>query len=117
MAALYPLVAPAELHRAADDLQDATRALCAAARAHSAARFALEEARARLLAAGVDGKNAEVRDAQLRLALAPEHEAAERASVALSDRRADLECARAAWDCLRYEIRLAEVSHAADRPF
>lgn len=112
-----PICTSGELHRASEALQDATRHLYAALKEQSAARFALDDARAQLLVSGVDGKNAEAREAQVRLALSAEFERLERASVAVSDCRATLECARAAWDCLRYDVRLAMVAGAAELPF
>ncbi len=115
MATLTPT--PEELHHAADALQDATRKLYAGLKEQSAARFVLDEAKAQLLVSGIEGKNAEVREAQLRLALAPEHEQLERASVSVSEGRATLECARAGWDCLRYEVRLLALTGAAELPF
>ena len=115
MATLTPT--PEELHRAADALQKATKGLYAALKEQSAARFALDEAKAQLLVSGVDGKNAEAREAQLRLALASEHERLERASVNVSEGRSTLECARAGWDCLRYEVRLLAITSAAELPF
>ncbi len=85
MAALT--LSPAELHRASEGVRAATRDLYAALKEHSAARYALDDAKAQLLASGVDGKNAEVRDAQLRVTLAGEFSRLERASVKLSDQR------------------------------
>ncbi len=115
MAALT--LSPEALHRAAEAVQEATRQLYAALGEQSAARFTLDQSKAQLLVSGVDGKNAEVREAQIRLSLSGEFERLERASVTVSDRRASLDCARAAWDCLRYEVRLAAITSAAEMPF
>lgn len=115
MAALT--LSPAKLHRASEGVRAATKDLYAVLKEHAAARYVLDEARAQLLVSGVDGKNAEVRDAQLRITLAGEFERLERASVKLSDQRGALECARAVWDCLRYEVRLLEITAADEVPF
>ncbi len=73
------------------------------------ARCSLEFKRAELLVKGVEGKNAEARDAVLRLKLFDEHAELIGFKVALNEARGELEQARVSWDCLRYKLRLLEV--------
>ena len=58
---------------------------------------------------GIDGKNAEVREATLRLKLFNEHTELLGLEVTLNEAKRDLEHARLGWDCLRYKLRLLEV--------
>ena len=76
------------------------------------AKCSLEFKRAELLAKGVEGKNAEARDAVLRLKLFDEHAELIGLEVALNEARGELEQARVTWDCLRYKLRLLEVQRA-----
>ena len=76
------------------------------------ARCSLEFKRAELLVKGVEGKNAETRDATLRLKLFDEHAELIGLEVALNEARGELEQARSTWDCLRYKLRLLEVHRA-----
>lgn len=73
------------------------------------ARCTLEFKRAELLVKGIEGKNAEARDAVLRLKLFDEYAELIGLEVALNESRGELECARVTWDCLRYKLRLLEV--------
>ena len=73
------------------------------------AKCTLEHKRAELLAGGSDGKNAEVREATLRLKLFDEHTELLGLEVTLNEAKRDLEAARLTWDCLRYKLRLLEV--------
>ena len=73
------------------------------------ARCSLEFKRAELIVKGVEGKNAEARDAVLRLKLFDEHAELIGFEVALNEARGELEQARVTWDCLRYKLRLLEM--------
>ena len=73
------------------------------------AKCTLEFKRAELLQKGVEGKNAEARDAALRLKLFDEHTELLGLEVTLNEARRDLKQARLTWDCLRYKLRLLEV--------
>ena len=73
------------------------------------ARCSLEFKRAELLVKGVEGKNAEARDAVLRLKLFDEHAEFIGLEVTLNEAKGELEQARVSWDCLRYKLRLLEV--------
>ncbi|MFD2609529.1 hypothetical protein ACFSR9_08775 [Deinococcus taklimakanensis] len=69
MTVLAPVLAPQEIENAYANLDDATRNLYVATREEADHRRALEEAKATALTSGqIDGKNAETRDAQLRVA-------------------------------------------------
>ena len=79
------------------------------------ARCPLEFKRAELLVKGVEGKNAEARDAVLRLKLFDEHAELIGLEVTLNEAKGELEHARVTWDCLRYKLRLLEVQRASGR--
>ncbi|MDQ3398790.1 MAG: hypothetical protein M3511_13675, partial [Deinococcota bacterium] len=89
------------LEASALELQDAQASYAGAVVAHAEAKRALELARARLLCEGVDGKNAEAREAAMRLTLEHEHDALFQAEVALTEARCQLDCARIEWDTAR----------------
>jgi len=78
------------------------------------AKCSLEFKRAELLSKGVDGKNAEAREAVLRLKLFDEHAEIIGLEVTLNEARKELEHARLTWDCLRYKLRLLEVQKALE---
>jgi hypothetical protein len=59
---------------------------------------------------GVEGKNAETRDASIRLQLQDDYAELERREAALNEARAELDIARLEWDTLRYQVRLLGVS-------
>lgn len=73
------------------------------------AKFDLETKKAQHLAEGVEGKNQEQREAALRQVLGVEYEKVHKAETDLNDVRTDLDNAQTVWDCLRYQLRLAEV--------
>lgn len=77
------------------------------------ARCTLEFKRAELIVEGVEGKNAEARDAVLRLELFDEHAELIGLEVTLNEAKGELEHARTTWDCLRYKLRLLEVQGAS----
>lgn len=79
------------------------------------ARCSLEFKRAERLQKGVEGKNAEAREAKLRLLLFDEHAELLGLEVNLNEAKNELEQARTAWDCLRYKLRLLEVQKVLDR--
>ncbi len=68
------MITARHINEAYDDLSRATRAVAAVTDQEAARRAALETKKAELLAMGtIDGKNAEVREAQLRDRLATEY--------------------------------------------
>ena len=73
------------------------------------ARCSLKFKRAELLTKGVEGKNAEARDAVLRLKLFDEYAELIGLEVTLNEAKGEFEHARLTWDCLRYKLRLLEV--------
>ena len=101
-------LAPQAFDRASERLQAALTQHTDAANSLAEARCSLEFKRAELLCGGVDGKNAEARDAALRLKLFDEHVEVLGLEVALAEARQELEQARLGWDCLRYKLRLLE---------
>ena len=76
------------------------------------ARCSLEFKRAELLAKGVEGKNAEARDAVLRLKLFDEYAELIGLEVTSNEAKGEFEHARLTWDCLRYKLRLLEAQRA-----
>ena len=101
-------LAPQMFDRACERLQEAFSRHTDAANALLEARCSLEFKRAELLCKGVDGKNAEAREAALRLKLFDEHVEVLGLEVALNEAKQELEYARLSWDCLRYKLRLLE---------
>ncbi len=79
------------------------------------ARCSLEFKCAELLVKGVESKNAEARDAVLKLKLFDEHAELIGFEMALNEARGELEQARVTWDCLRYKLRLLEVQQVLER--
>ena len=108
-AAPLTLLVPQAFDRACDRLQKAQQAYTEAANELADAKCSLEFRRAEALCRGVEGKNAEARDAALRLELFDEYAELLGLEVTLNEARGELEGAKAAWDCLRYKLRLLEV--------
>ena len=108
-AAPLTLLVPQAFDRACDRLQKAQQAYIEAANELADAKCSLEFRRAEALCRGVEGKNAEARDAALRLELFDEYAELLGLEVTLNEARGELEGAKAAWDCLRYKLRLLEV--------
>jgi hypothetical protein len=73
-------------------------------------RYQLETQKAKLVAEGIEGKNAEQRDAQLRLLLSNHYEALHYAELAVERKSRDLTLSRLQLDGLRYHLRIAEVT-------
>ena len=109
MSAPLTYLAPQNFDRACDRLSDAQASYTDAVNALTEAKCTLEFKRAELLQQGIDGKNAEARDATLRLKLFDEHTELLGLEVTLNEAKKDLEQARLTWDCLRYKLRLLEV--------
>lgn len=107
--AILTYLAPQTFDRACDRLQEAQAAHAEATNALAEAKCSLEFKRAELLAKGIDGKNAEAREAALRLKLFDEHTELLGLEVTLNEAKRELEQARITWDCLRYKLRLLEV--------
>ena len=114
MSAPLTFLAPQAFDRACDRLSDAQAAHTDALNALAEAKCSLEHKRAELLAGGIDGKNAEAREATLRLKLFDEHTEALGLEVTLNEARRDLEQARITWDCLRCKLRLIEVQRVME---
>ena len=102
-------LAPQTFDRACERLQAAHAHHTQAVNAVAEAKCSLEFKRAELLAEGIEGKNAEAREAVLRIKLFDEHAELIGLEVSLNDARNELEQARLSWDCLRYKLRLLEV--------
>jgi hypothetical protein len=88
--------AQAELYQAMEDV--------------SCCRYQLELSRAQRLAEGVDGKNAEHREATLRLNLHGLHETLFKSEQRLLAAKLECEQAKLEWDCLRYRLRAWETA-------
>ena len=101
-------LAPQAFDRACEHLQHTFAQHTDAANSLAEAKCSLEFKRAELLTGGIDGKNAEAREAALRLKLFDEHVEVLGLEVALAEAKQTLEQARLAWDCLRYKLRLLE---------
>ena len=74
------------------------------------AKHTLETHKAERLAEGVEGSNAEQREANLRLELVEELDRVHRLEVALNEARCEVENAKTVWDLQRYRLRLAELA-------
>jgi hypothetical protein len=109
MTAALTFLAPQTFDRACDRLQEAQAAHTEAANALAETKCSLEFKRAELLEKGIEGKNAEAREAALRLKLFDEYTELLGLEVTLNDAKKELEQARITWDCLRYKLRLLEV--------
>ena len=108
-AAILTYLAPQTFDRACERLQEAQASYTDALSALAEAKCSLEFKRAELLEQGIERKNAEAREAALRLKLFDEYTELLGLEVTLNDARRDLEQARITWDCLRYKLRLLEV--------
>ncbi len=98
------------------DIEDAHAKLMGAHAAHhdavteaSRVKHQLEVARAQRLAAGVEGKNAEQRDALLREELADLYKDLTEGEIDLARARLELVLAQLTWDALRYRLRAFDV--------
>ncbi len=107
--AILTYLAPQTFDRACERLQEVQAAHIEALSALAEAKCSVEFKRAELLSEGIEGKNAEEREAALRLKLFDEYTELLGLEVTLNDARRDLEQARITWDCLRYKLRLLEV--------
>jgi glycerol dehydrogenase-like iron-containing ADH family enzyme len=112
-----PLFTVKTLEDLALGLEDAQARLMGAHAAHHDAlgllsqnKHTLEVARAQRLAVGVEGKNAEQRDALLRDELSELYTALTEAELDLTRARLELALAQLAWDLLRYQLRAFEVA-------
>ena len=101
---------PHGLSRAKTSLQQAQASYTQALNDLIDAKSSLEFRRAELIAEGVKGKNADERDASVRLSLFDQYAHLAGCEAALNEARRDLEVARVEWDCLRYKLRLFEAT-------
>lgn len=101
-------LAPQAFDRACECLQTALTRHTDAANSLAEARCSLEFKRAKLLRRGIDGQNAEARDAALRLKLFDEHIELLGLEGTLNEAKQELEQVRLAWDSLRYKLQLLE---------
>ena len=107
-------LAPQSFDRAAETLKDAQSRYTDAVNALTEAKCSLEFKRAELLEKGVEGKNAEAREATIRLTLFDAYSELLGLEVTLNDAKRELEQARVTWDCLRYKLRLLEVERVLE---
>lgn len=96
-------------------IQQATQTLIAAKTKYTevtsrlmARKGLLESLRAKLVVAGVNGKNAEEREANLRVALQQDIEVLERYEQSVLIARHEMEVAQLELDSIRYQLRLLE---------
>ena len=99
---------PTSLGKAKNALISAQANYAEALNEHLDAKTALENDRADLLANGVEGRNADEREAKLRLALFDQYAHLAGCEAQLTEARRDLESARVEWDALRYRLRVFE---------
>jgi hypothetical protein len=109
MSATLTFLAPQTFDRACDRLQEAQANYTDAANVLAETKCSLEFKRAELLEQGIEGKNAEAREATLRLKLFDEYTELLGLEVTLNEVKKELEQARITWDCLRYKLHLLEV--------
>ena len=114
MSAPLAYLAPQAFDRACDQLQKAQASYTDTANALAETKCSVEFKRAELLDKGIDGKNAEAREAALKLALFDDYTELLGLEVTLNDAKRDLEQARISWDCLRYKLRLMEVQRVLE---
>ena len=98
-------------------MEDAHAHLLGAKHAHAEAADAVaickhrfETARAEKLAEGVEGKNAEQREANLLLSLTDHRKKSFQAERLLSTAKLEAESASLAWDALRYRLRAFQIA-------
>ncbi len=103
---------PHVFERARDKLVAAQERYTTAVNALLGARGQLETKRSALLVEGAEGRNAESRDAAIRVQLNDDYEVQEQREAALNEARSDLEIARLEWDTLRYQVRLLGTANA-----
>ena len=108
------LLVPQAFDRACERMQQAQQAYTEALNALAEATCSLEFRRAEYLAKGVEGKNAEVREAKLRLLLFDEYAEQLGLEVSLNEARRDLETTRLEWDALRYKLGFLKVQRALE---
>ncbi len=106
MVSLSPLLG--ELQTAKNELMAAQAHYAEAAAELATTKANLELRRAELLCQGVEGKNAEQREAMLRLELSEEHAELLMLENELLRVRCRLECAQIAFTAVRYTVRLLE---------
>ena len=105
-----PAVSLSRLNAAAHRLNDAQVAFLGTSLAVADAKKALEDARAALLCEGVEGKNAEQREARLRLELQDLLQDLHQRETELSIARCELECARLEWEVASHSIKALEIA-------
>ena len=98
-----------DLYNAAENLVRAKAEMLDAAEKVITAKISLDDVEADLTAAGIEGKNAEERKANLRHVTSPHRETLEQAEKAERARRYDLEVAQINLDQMRYRLRIAEL--------
>ena len=98
----------AELETAKDELIGTQAHYAEAVSDVATAKVNLEHRRAELICQGIDGKNAEQREAMLRLELSQEHTELAGLEQELVRVRCRLEVAQTAFTAIRYKIRALE---------
>ncbi|GAA6737459.1 MULTISPECIES: hypothetical protein [Thermus] len=111
------------LEEALSTLRDRAHALIAAIAAHAEARLAyesamdaLEDARARAILGGLEGRNAEARQAELLERTREEEEALRTARAVYRVAEANLEMARTAWALEREAVRVLTLLAGSSGP-
>lgn len=102
-----------ELEQAAHDLTAAQARYAETVSDVAAAKVNLDYRRAELICRGIDGKNAEQRDAMLRLELGEAYAELAALDHELTRSRCRLERAQTAFTAVRYKVRLLEVMQGA----
>ena len=98
-----------ELETAKDELTAAQAHYVEASSEVVTAKANLEYRKAELLSKGVEGKNAEQRDATLRLKLSGSHAEVNRLELELTRVKGRLEVAQTCFTAVRYKVRALEV--------
>ena len=70
----------------------------------------LDSQRAKLIAQGIEGKNADERESRLKLALADHYNSIYQAEITVTQKRLEMELARLEWDGLRYQLRAFDIA-------
>ena len=76
---------------------------------HAQAKAEFDDARMELIRDGVDGKNAETREAFIHGALPHQRQTLLRSEEALAQAKHELELARLSWELARYTVRIHEL--------
>lgn len=101
---------PTSLGKAKKNLIKAQEAYTEAVNEQLDAKTSLEFQKTDLILQGLEGKNSEEREANLRNQLFDFYAHLAGCEAQLNEARKDVEVARIEWDCLRYKLRLFEAT-------